>query len=270
MTWRARLARVPWTRVALASAAAVLALAGWRFWASFARTAPGVGHGRAAESERAPEAAFDTDPLPADGSPLVGDPRHGARLFALHCIACHGLDGAGRGPSGEVLHPPPRDLTDPIALGWRTDAQLVALVRSGGPALGLSRNMPPFGDLVDELSAWDIVAHVRRLQAPRAAILPGDAPLRFARVVLDAERAAEFAARDGGPLAPEERRVDLLLADEPPSAAAAAAPVTIDGRRVVVTVAIDGAGRRTGTHVHAPPGAAAAPEAGHQIGRAHV
>ena len=33
----------------------------------------------------------------------------GSRLYRLHCLHCHGLEGNGRGPTGPWLNPPPRD-----------------------------------------------------------------------------------------------------------------------------------------------------------------
>src|SRR5690554_5662063 len=45
--------------------------------------------------------------LAADGV----DTARGAKLFALNCARCHGLQGDGHGPVGYLLHPPPRDFT---------------------------------------------------------------------------------------------------------------------------------------------------------------
>jgi mono/diheme cytochrome c family protein len=33
----------------------------------------------------------------------------GSRLFRMHCLHCHGMEGNGRGPTGPWVNPPPRD-----------------------------------------------------------------------------------------------------------------------------------------------------------------
>ncbi|MCI0341442.1 MAG: cytochrome c [Planctomycetales bacterium] len=198
---------------------------------------------------------------PPPPGPLVGDPRHGARLFAIHCASCHGAGGAGDGPSAAVLRPSPRDLTDPVAMASRSDGDLVRLVEKGGPELGLSRLMPPFGDLLDRLAAWDVVAFLRTLHEPRDRVLPVPGPVARATVVLGDAGTRELAGAIGEPPAASERRVDLLLAGDPerPSAAAAS-PVLAGGRRAVVTVALDPAARPIAATAR-PAGAAGAPEA---------
>ncbi|WP_298835659.1 cytochrome c [uncultured Roseobacter sp.] len=41
----------------------------------------------------------------------VGDPESGARLFGLHCAACHGPGARGDGPLSDGMTPAPPDLT---------------------------------------------------------------------------------------------------------------------------------------------------------------
>jgi mono/diheme cytochrome c family protein len=45
------------------------------------------------------------------GPALAQDPGEGARLFEVHCAACHGAAATGDGPRAPVLNPQPTDLT---------------------------------------------------------------------------------------------------------------------------------------------------------------
>lgn len=101
------------------------------------------------------EAAGLGDPAgPADAAAA----ERGARLFAVHCTACHGDDGRGRGKVSEKLPPAP-DLRY-VAICRRTDGFLYATLTVGGQA------MPPLREALSSRDRWDLVAFVRRLQAP--------------------------------------------------------------------------------------------------------
>jgi len=95
---------------------------------------------------------------------LPGDPVAGARTYALHCVACHGIDGDGRGAFADGIFPPlVRDHTDGGYMNVRSDQELFDAVRKGGPAVERSRLMPAFGETFDELETWNVVAYLRTL-----------------------------------------------------------------------------------------------------------
>ena len=74
----------------------------------------------------------------------------GASLYRKNCVACHGTAADGRGPAAAALRPRPTDFTDAGWWGDRTDAQVIASVRTGRPGTA----MMAYGSLSDaELAA---------------------------------------------------------------------------------------------------------------------
>ena len=92
-----------------------------------------------------------------------GETERGATLFARHCKVCHGEGGEGDGMLAAHLKVPPGDLTEPERMGRRSDEDLLAVVRDGGPARELSSVMTAFGDRLDAQQLADVVAFVRAL-----------------------------------------------------------------------------------------------------------
>jgi len=97
----------------------------------------------------------------------------GRQLYATHCVACHGESGRGDGPSAAGFGTKPSDLTDGRLMNRLPDEFLVNIILHGGPAEGLSPNMPPFAGYLGEAQARDIIAHLRSLAQP--AFAPGTA-----------------------------------------------------------------------------------------------
>ena len=92
-----------------------------------------------------------------------------------------------------MLPVPPRNLADAAYIGGRSDDQLIAVVKDGSAASGLSDAMPGFGDQLNEREIRDTVAYVRTLAAsPGAAPAPAtrsaagtqEGRLRIARLQL--------------------------------------------------------------------------------------
>ena len=98
----------------------------------------------------------------------------GRELYATHCVACHGEGGRGDGPSAAGFGSKPSDLTDGRLMNRLPDEFLVNIILHGGPAEGLSPNMPPFAGYLGEAQARDIIAHLRSLAQP--PFTPGGAP----------------------------------------------------------------------------------------------
>lgn len=110
----------------------------------------------AARDEAAPERRRGA---PAEGD--AGDVRLGRELFEIHCASCHGLSGRGDGPSAALLHPPPRNLSDPAFLASVDDERIARAIALGGPGVSRSRIMPSFADRFDAFEIAAIVAHLR-------------------------------------------------------------------------------------------------------------
>jgi mono/diheme cytochrome c family protein len=108
----------------------------------------------------ATEPAAATLPLPDLGY----DAREGRALFEHYCSTCHGVDGHGDGFNAYNLDPKPRDLSDPAFQAAHSDAELTTVIRSGGPAAGLSNGMPAWGRTLSERRIHEVVIFLRTLK----------------------------------------------------------------------------------------------------------
>jgi mono/diheme cytochrome c family protein len=110
--------------------------------------------GREFAKSLAVEATYK-NPQPADSASLA----RGSALFAIYCTPCHGARGEGMGAVVRKGFMPPPVLTGPLTRG-RTDGYLYSYLRHGGAVM-----MPTYGFALRPPDAWDVVNHVRRLQA---------------------------------------------------------------------------------------------------------
>ena len=96
---------------------------------------------------------------------ITPDPSRGAPLYAQHCSVCHGDAGAGDGPAGLGLTPPPTNLQNAARLDRLS---LYALYNTLG--LGIDgTDMPSFADQLDERQRWDVVTYIASFSADPAA-----------------------------------------------------------------------------------------------------
>ena len=110
------------------------------------------------------EHAYTTDQYAALTNPM---PRtqdnfsRGAELYRVNCSMCHGSDGKGGGPVGNILvanqYSRPPDLTAAVTAGKR-EGQVFGIVSEGVFV------MPRFKSLLSPEDRWLILLHVRRLQ----------------------------------------------------------------------------------------------------------
>ncbi len=97
---------------------------------------------------------------------ITPDPTRGAPLYAQHCSVCHGTAGAGDGPAGVGLTPPPANLRDAARLDRLS---LYAIYNTLG--LGVEgTDMPAFADQLDDRQRW--VSRRPGGRQERAAIQP--------------------------------------------------------------------------------------------------
>jgi hypothetical protein len=83
----------------------------------------------------------------------------GEEIYAEACAACHGADG--RGAAGTGVAVPLPDFTDCAFVTAESTANWVGLVRHGGRFLGLSSQMPAFGDALTDEEVRAVIARVR-------------------------------------------------------------------------------------------------------------
>ena len=92
------------------------------------------------------------------------DAAAGKAIYDRECAACHGAAGKGDGEDAAYYTTKPTDLTDRAKLSKRSDEFLSSVISKGGPAQGLSKDMPAAKLSPDELKS--VVAYVRQLSAP--------------------------------------------------------------------------------------------------------
>ncbi|MEX5684010.1 FTR1 family protein [Pseudomonas silesiensis] len=96
---------------------------------------------------------------------ITPDPTRGAPLYAQHCSVCHGDTGAGDGPAGVGLTPPPANLRDAARLDHLS---LYAVYNTLG--LGVEgTDMPAFADQLDDRQRWDLATYIAGFSADPAA-----------------------------------------------------------------------------------------------------
>ncbi|MGF6164536.1 high-affinity iron transporter [Pseudomonas sp. 2725] len=87
---------------------------------------------------------------------ITPDPVRGAPLYAQHCSVCHGDTGAGDGPAGVGMTPPPSNLRDTTRLDRLS---LYAVYSTLG--LGVEEtDMPAFADQLDDRQRWDLATYI--------------------------------------------------------------------------------------------------------------
>ena len=101
-------------------------------------------------------------PVAAGGKP---DGAAGKAIYDRDCASCHGATGKGDGDDAAYFTTKPTDLTDRAVLSKRSDDFLAAVITGGGPAKGLSKDMPAAKNLTSA-EVQSVVAYVRQLSAP--------------------------------------------------------------------------------------------------------
>ena len=89
---------------------------------------------------------------------------HGAKLFAANCVACHGTEGRGDGPSAKSLPLQPADLT--AEHFWaHSDGELFWFISHGFKAPDGSVAMPGFDTVLSSEARWDLIDYLRARNA---------------------------------------------------------------------------------------------------------
>ena len=94
------------------------------------------------------------------------DVAKGATLYAANCASCHGPRGDGDGPTAAALTPKPAKHHDGAYMNTLTNEHLFQVIKEGGPSVGKSPLMAPWGGMLSDKQIWDVVAFVRSLAAP--------------------------------------------------------------------------------------------------------
>jgi hypothetical protein len=84
----------------------------------------------------------------------------GGALFAVHCVSCHGQNGAGDGALAKTLPVPPADLTA-AHLWMHSDGELFWWLSDGIATPDQVQAMPGFSTVLDEDSRWALIDYIR-------------------------------------------------------------------------------------------------------------
>ena len=97
--------------------------------------------------------------LPAPARAAAGDAANGKPIYNAQCVICHGKTGDGNGPVGKSLNPKPRAFN---AGNLSPDNTLFKVIRKGGKANGLSKDMDAYPQFTDQ-QVWDLIAYIKTL-----------------------------------------------------------------------------------------------------------
>jgi len=104
--------------------------------------------------------------LPQKQSQLTFAEKKGRALYDYYCVLCHGAGGNGDGFNSYTLTTPPAKLADPNLMAKLSDGQIMAVVKKGGAALGLSSQMPSWGGLFKDQDITALIPYIRTLSKP--------------------------------------------------------------------------------------------------------
>jgi mono/diheme cytochrome c family protein len=91
----------------------------------------------------------------------------GAQLSARYCIRCHDPESTPERVSNmDNLSVKPHAFTEGDVLNNVSDAELVAIITHGGPALNKSPEMPPWGYTLSKSDIAALVAYIRAVADP--------------------------------------------------------------------------------------------------------
>jgi len=89
----------------------------------------------------------------------AGDASKGKPIYNAQCVICHGKTGAGDGPVGKSLNPRPKAFN---AGNLPSDDEMSKVIRKGGKANGLSKDMDAYPQFTDEQIS-DLIAYIKSL-----------------------------------------------------------------------------------------------------------
>ncbi len=95
------------------------------------------------------------NPIPPNNESIAA----GGSLYAVNCVACHGVSGTGDGPIGLTMNPRPANLKQHATPGAHTDAQLYEWITNGFPGT----RMPAFKTTLSDTDRWNLVNYIRTL-----------------------------------------------------------------------------------------------------------
>ena len=105
--------------------------------------------------------------LPLDEIALGYQQTVGAQFNAQYCIRCHDPESTPlRVSNMDNLSVKPHPFTEGDTLNKISDADLIAIISHGGPALNKSAEMPPWGYTLSKSDIAALVSYIRAVADP--------------------------------------------------------------------------------------------------------
>jgi mono/diheme cytochrome c family protein len=96
-------------------------------------------------------------------STMTASGQRGGNLYAYYCAVCHGKTGEGDGINSFQLATPPAKHADAALMSTISDDDIQKVIKGGGPALGRSPEMPPWGRVLADSDVADLVDFIRTI-----------------------------------------------------------------------------------------------------------
>lgn len=123
---------------------------------------------------------------------------YGSDLFLENCAPCHGVLGAGDGPSADTLNPKPRDFTAPERMSLRTPFQFYQAITFGVEGTA----MPSFAEAFAPRQRWNLAFYLMTLRRdfqPDAPATPQKLTLQQLATKNNVELQTLLSSRQGLP-----------------------------------------------------------------------
>jgi mono/diheme cytochrome c family protein len=131
-------------------------------------TAPSTKTSTSPAAPAAPGTA--SDPSAADparsAAPPADDAEAGLADYQIYCASCHGPSGGGDGPIAPTLPVQPAKHNDGNYMNTLDDEYLFKVIAEGGPAVGKSEMMAPWGGSLSDAQIRNLIAFIRSLANP--------------------------------------------------------------------------------------------------------
>jgi len=88
----------------------------------------------------------------------------GKTVFTTYCATCHGDTGKGDGPASAALDPKPAAFASEGFFDERPDDHLRKVIKEGGPSVGKSPLMAPWGSVLSDAQVEAVIAHIKTLR----------------------------------------------------------------------------------------------------------
>ncbi|MBI3622442.1 MAG: cytochrome c [Nitrospirae bacterium] len=85
-------------------------------------------------------------------------PQKGQPVYEKYCLLCHGPEGRGDGPQGQLMKPPAANFKSPQSKN-KSDAELLKIIREGHPNSAMTK----WAGILSEEDMKQVLSYIRQL-----------------------------------------------------------------------------------------------------------